>query len=251
MPKPATKKPATKKPAAKKPAAKKSLTKKSAAKKSLTKKSAAKKSPTKKSAAKNPAANEPASKRSVAKPVAKKAPAGKLAAQKAPAKVAATRPAGPVRSDGEPQHFLIKSEPYVFSFEKLRCDGRAVWDGVRSFEARNNLRAMLPGDRLLFYHSNEGKEIVGVAVVSRAAYPDPSAPGEDWSAVDIAPLCALVQPVTLAAVKAEPRLADFNLVRKSRVSVVPVTPTEFAQILTMAKTQLPTENGDGRELRGP
>lgn len=231
MPKPAPKKPATKKPATKKPAPNRPATKKSS-----TKEPAAKKASPKKPAAKKPAT---------------KAPARKSAAKKAPAKPAAPRPAAPVRTAGTPLHFLIKSEPYVFSFDQLRRDGRAVWDGVRSFEARNNLRAMQPGDRLLFYHSNEGKEIVGVAVVSRAAYPDPSAPGEDWSAVDIAPLCALAQPVTLAAVKAEPRLADFNLVRKSRVSVVPVTPTEFAQILAMAKTTLPAASGDGRELRGP
>jgi predicted RNA-binding protein with PUA-like domain len=233
MPKPAPTKPAMKKPATKKAAAKKAEAKK---------------------ASKKPAAKTAAVKRAAAKKAVKSAPkraAAKKAATKEPAaKKAAAVPAAPVRSDGGPQHFLIKSEPYVFSFDQLRRDGRAVWDGVRSFEARNNLRAMQPGDWLLFYHSNEGKEIVGIAVVSRAAYPDPSAPGEDWSAVDIAPLCALAQPVTLAAVKAEPRLKDFNLVRKGRVSVVPVTPTEFAQILTMAKTRLPTEDSDGRELRG-
>lgn len=229
MSNPAPKKPATKKPATKKPSTKTPSTKTPSTKKAAAKKAAPKKPATKKTVAKKPAV--------------------KKAAKKAPAKKAAAMPAAPVRSDGAPQHFLIKSEPYVFSFDQLRRDGRAVWDGVRSFEARNNLRAMQPGDQLLFYHSNEGKEIVGIAVVSRAAYPDPSAPGEDWSAIDIAPLCALAQPVTLAVVKAEPQLADFNLVRKSRVSVVPVTPTEFAQILAMAKTKLPTASSDGRELR--
>lgn len=236
MPKPAPKKPATKKAATKKAAAKKPAAKKAAAKKPAAEKSAPKKAAAKKAAKKEPAVKKPSPKRAAAK--------------KAPTKMPAAAPAGPVRSDGAPQHFLIKSEPYVFSFDQLRRDGRAVWDGVRSFEARNNLRAMQPGDRLLFYHSNEGKEIVGIAVVARAAYPDPSAPGEDWSAVDIAPLCALVKPVTLAAVKAEPRLKDFNLVRRSRVSVVPVTPTEFAQILAMAKTELPTASGDVSEQRG-
>jgi predicted RNA-binding protein with PUA-like domain len=226
---PKTTRPATKKPATKKPVTKKPVTKKPVTKKPVTKKPVTKKPVMKKSAA--------------PKAAAKKAPAKKPAVERAPGA------AVPERSGGGPQHFLIKSEPYVFSFAQLSRDGRAVWDGVRSFEARNNLRAMRPGDRLLFYHSNEGKEIAGVAVVRAAAYPDPTAPGEDWSAVDIAPLCALREPVTLAAIKAEPRLAQINLVRKSRVSVVPVTAAEFALILKMGRTELPTADVDG--LRAP
>lgn len=138
----------------------------------------------------------------------------------------------------KPQHFLVKSEPYKFPWAQLVRDGHAVWDGVRSFEARNNLRLMRPGDLLLFYHSNEGKEIVGVAQVVKAAYPDPTAPGEDWSVVDVAPLCALRQPVTLATIKATPALAEMGLLRRSRLSVVPVTAAEFARILKMGKTAL-------------
>ena len=110
---------------------------------------------------------------------------------------------------------------------------------MRSFEARNNLRAMKRGDLLLFYHSNEGKEVVGIAEVSKTAYPDPTAPGEDWSVVEVQPLCALKKPVTLAAIRAEPRLKDINLLRRSRLSVVPVTSAEFTQVLKMGETSLP------------
>lgn len=135
--------------------------------------------------------------------------------------------------------YLVKSEPSVYSFEQLCRDGQTRWDGVRNYEARNNLRAMRVGDRLLYYHSNEGKQIVGVARVVKAAYPDPTAPGEDWSVVEIAPVVALSQPVTLATIKAEPRLAEMALVRKSRISVVPVTAAEFALVLKLGATKLP------------
>jgi predicted RNA-binding protein with PUA-like domain len=138
-----------------------------------------------------------------------------------------------------PACYLVKSEPSVYSFAQLCRDGQTRWDGVRNYEARNNLRAMRVGDRLLFYHSNEGKQIVGVARVTKAAYPDPTAPGEDWSVVEVAPVVALHQPVTLAAIKAEPRLAEMALVRKSRISVVPVTAAEFALVLRLGATKLP------------
>ena len=138
-----------------------------------------------------------------------------------------------------PSHYLVKSEPFTYSFAQLVRDGRTRWDGVRNFEARNNLRAMHVGDLLLFYHSSEGKQIVGIAQVVTAAYPDPTAPGEDWSAVDVAPVVELAVPVTLATIKAEPRLAEMALVRKSRISVVPVTRTEFALLLRMGGTKLP------------
>ena len=134
--------------------------------------------------------------------------------------------------------YLIKSEPSVYSFAQLCRDGQTRWDGVRNFEARNNLRLMRVGDLLLYYHSNEGKEVVGVAQVVTAAYPDPTAPDEDWSAVNVAPVRALSQPVTLAAIKSEPKLAEMALVRKSRISVVPVTAAEFALVLQMGGTTL-------------
>src|SRR3954467_6041492 len=135
-------------------------------------------------------------------------------------------------------HWLVKSEPFKYSWQKFVTDKKAVWDGVRNFEARNNLRAMKKGDLVLFYHSSEGKEVVGVATVAKEAYADPTATEGDWSAVEITPKKALSEPVTLAAVKADKQLLDFALVRKSRISVIPVTPSEFARVLELGKTKL-------------
>jgi predicted RNA-binding protein with PUA-like domain len=131
------------------------------------------------------------------------------------------------------QHFLVKSEPYKYSFSDLCRDGQTTWDGVRNFEARNNLRAMRVGDLLLFYHSNEGKEVVGVAEVAREAYPDKTAPGEDWSVVDVKPVYALPKPVPLDAIRSEPRLSEIALLRRNRLSVVPIREEEFELILQM------------------
>lgn len=137
-----------------------------------------------------------------------------------------------------PGYFLVKSEPYKYAFEKLVADKRTTWDGVRNFEARNNLRAMKTGDLLLYYHSNEGKEIVGVAKVVREAYADPTAEDGDWSVVDIAPVKALAAPVSLATIREDKKLADMQLLRRSRLSVVPVTATEFKRVLELGKTKL-------------
>lgn len=136
------------------------------------------------------------------------------------------------------QTFLVKSEPSVYSFDQLLEDGRTTWDGVRNYEARNNLRAMKKGDLLLYYHSNEGKEIVGLARVARSAYQDPKTQ-DDWSAVDVTPLKKLKVPVTLAQVKAHPMLSKMALVKKSRISVVPVTAEELAEVLALARTSQP------------
>ena len=136
----------------------------------------------------------------------------------------------------KPSYWLIKSEPNVYPYAKLAADKQTRWDGVRSFEARNNLRAMKEGDLLLFYHSNVGKEIVGVARVKRAAYADPSSE-EDWSAVDVEPVLPLAQAVTLAAIKASPTLSKMVLVKKSRLSVAPVTRDEFFAVLAAGKTK--------------
>jgi predicted RNA-binding protein with PUA-like domain len=133
--------------------------------------------------------------------------------------------------------FLIKSEPSVYAFDELVADGSTIWDGVRNYEARNNLRAMKKGDTCLFYHSNEGKEIVGLARVSRAAFQDPKTE-DDWSAVEVEPVKKLKRPVGLAAIKAHPTLSKMQLVKKSRISVVPVTPEELALVLALAKTKL-------------
>ena len=131
----------------------------------------------------------------------------------------------------------MKSEPTVYAFDTLVKDGRTAWDGVRNYEARNNLRAMKKGDVLLYYHSNEGKEIVGIARVARVAYQDPKT-DDDWSAVDVEPVKKLPKPVTLAAIKAHPKLSKMALVKKSRISVVPVTAEELTEILRLAGTKL-------------
>jgi len=137
-----------------------------------------------------------------------------------------------------PAHFLVKSEPYKYAFETLQKDKLTRWDGVRNFEARNNLRAMKKGDLLLFYHSNEGKEIVGIAKVVRTAYADPTASEGDWAAVDIAPLKALKSRVSLEAIRNDKKLATIQLLRRPRLSVVPVTPTEFSRVLELGETKL-------------
>jgi len=137
-----------------------------------------------------------------------------------------------------PGYFLVKSEPFKYPFSKLVTDKRTTWDGVRNFEARNHLRAMKVGDLLLFYHSNEGKEIVGVAKVTRTAYPDPTADEGDWSVVDLAPVKALAAPVSLATIREDAKLAEMLLLRRSRLSVVPVTAAEFKRVLELGKTKL-------------
>ncbi len=134
--------------------------------------------------------------------------------------------------------FLVKSEPSVYSFEQLVADKKTSWDGVRNFEARNNLRAMKKGDVLLYYHSNEGKEIVGLAKVTKTAYADPTAEEGDWSSVEVGPVKKLVKPVTLATIKAHPTLSKMNLVKKSRISVVQITEAEFKAVLKLAETTL-------------
>jgi len=137
-----------------------------------------------------------------------------------------------------PRHFLVKSEPYKYAFATLLEDRKTTWDGVRNFEARNNLRAMALGDLLLFYHSNEGKAVVGVAKVVRTAYADPTAKDGDWSVVDIAPVKALAVPVPLDVIRGDKKLAEMQLLRRSRLSVVPVTPDEFKRVLELGKTAL-------------
>jgi predicted RNA-binding protein with PUA-like domain len=137
-----------------------------------------------------------------------------------------------------PNHWLVKSEPYKYSFEALLKDKLTSWDGVRNFEARNNLRAMKRGDLLLFYHSNEGKAVVGIAKVAREAYPDATAEEGDWSVVDVAPVKPLAAPVSLDVIRVDGALANMQLLRRSRLSVVPVTPEEFRRILELGKTKL-------------
>ena len=131
------------------------------------------------------------------------------------------------------RYWLVKSEPFKYSWEDLVKDGWTYWDGVRNYEARNNIRAMAAGDQLLFYHSNEDRAVVGIAEVIREHYQDPTTDDDRWSVVDIKPLQALSAPVTLAEIKREPRLGNMQLVRRSRLSVSPVTADEFGVIVAM------------------
>jgi predicted RNA-binding protein with PUA-like domain len=135
-----------------------------------------------------------------------------------------------------PNAWLIKSEPSVYSFATLVADGGTRWDGIRNFEARNNLRAMKAGDLCLFYHSGEGREIVGVARVAKAAYADPA--DAEWSAVDIEAITALAAPVPLDAIKKHSKLKSMAIVKKTRLSVSPVTATELATVLSLGKTKV-------------
>ncbi|MBX9850919.1 MAG: EVE domain-containing protein [Cytophagaceae bacterium] len=133
-------------------------------------------------------------------------------------------------------YWLVKSEPSTYSFDQLLKDKQTVWDGVRNFAARNHLRAMKKGDLVLFYHSNEGKDIVGIAKVLKENYPDPTAKEGDWSVVELGPHKQLKQSVTLEQVKKEKRLKDMALIRLSRLSVQPVKQEEFNLILELANS---------------
>jgi predicted RNA-binding protein with PUA-like domain len=134
-------------------------------------------------------------------------------------------------------YWLVKSEPSAYSWDNLLKDKHARWDGVRNFEARNNLRAMKVGDLVLYYHSGEGKEIVGIAKVVKEGYADPTATEGDWCAVDLAPVKGLSRPVTLVMIKADKALTDLAVVRKPRISVVKILPAEFAHILELGETK--------------
>lgn len=131
-------------------------------------------------------------------------------------------------------YWLVKSEPNTYSFEDLQRDGRTVWDGVRNNAAALHLKAMKVGDEVLFYHSQEGLAVVGVARVSKEAFPDASDPSGRFVAVELEPVRPLSRPVTLSEMKAEPALADMVMLRQSRLSVSPVKPDEWATIQKMA-----------------
>ncbi|HEV8032415.1 MAG TPA: EVE domain-containing protein [Stellaceae bacterium] len=131
-------------------------------------------------------------------------------------------------------YWLLKSEPAKYSWDDMVKDRRTHWDGIRNFQAANNLRAMKVGDRAFFYHSNEGKDIVGVVEIARTAYPDPGDPSGKFVMVDIAPVVPVKQPVSLAEMKGVPELAGFSLLRQSRLSVCPVSNKEWAVLCKMA-----------------
>ena len=131
--------------------------------------------------------------------------------------------------------WLVKQEPDSYSWSDFTADKGTSWTGVRNYTARNNLRGMRKGDEVFFYHTGEEKAIVGIAKVTRTAYPDATATQGDWSAVDLAPVKRLPHPVTLQAIKSKPSLKDMKLVRQSRLSVMPVVAGEFSTILEMAE----------------
>lgn len=131
-------------------------------------------------------------------------------------------------------YWLVKSEPYKYSWQQLSKDKKTFWDGIRNYAARNNLRAMKKGDEVFFYHSNEGLEIVGIAMVVKEAYQDPTTEDTNWSVVDLSPVRALKQPVTLVQIKEETKLKEMELVKNSRLSVQKVQADEWKQIMKMS-----------------
>lgn len=130
-------------------------------------------------------------------------------------------------------HWLVKQEPSAYSWEDFVKDGSTAWTGIRNFQARNNLAAMKTGDRVLFYHSVTGKEIVGEAKVTREAFPDPTADDPRWLCVNLEPVRAFKKPVGLEVIKAEPALSGLGLLRQSRLSVMPLTPAEYKKLLAL------------------
>lgn len=132
-------------------------------------------------------------------------------------------------------HWLLKSEPVKYSWEQMQKDKKTFWDGVRNYQARNNLKEMKKGDLCLFYHSNEGKEVVGIVKVVKEFYQDPTTDDANWVVVDVAPFKQLKQPVTLEQIKADKRLANIGLVRQGRLSVMKLTNVEFDVILELSE----------------
>lgn len=130
-------------------------------------------------------------------------------------------------------YWLVKSEPHKYSWEKFNEQGRTFWDGVRNYMARNNLREMKEGDLVLFYHSNEGKEVVGIAKVVKEFYQDPTTEDPNWVVVDLAPVESLKTPVTLVTIKADEKLKDIALVRQGRLSVMALKREEFDYIVQL------------------
>jgi predicted RNA-binding protein with PUA-like domain len=135
--------------------------------------------------------------------------------------------------------WLVKQEPETYSWDDFVRDGRTDWTGVRNFQARNNLRQMKAGDRVLFYHSGTGKCVVGIAEVAKAAYPDPTAADPQWVAVDLKPVKPLNEPVPLAAIRYHAQLANMPLIRQSQLSVMQLTKDEFATIVGMGAGKKP------------
>ena len=130
-------------------------------------------------------------------------------------------------------YWLVKSEPVKYAWDQLVKDGKTFWNGVRNYQASNNLKAMKKGDQAFFYHSNEGLEIVGICEIAKEYYPDHTDEIGRFGMVDVKPARPLKNPVTLAAIKAEPTLADISLIKQSRLSVMPITPAQWKLICKM------------------
>ncbi len=135
------------------------------------------------------------------------------------------------------KYWLVKSEPHKYSWDDLQKDGGTYWDGVRNYQARNNLRAMQVGDLVLYYHSNEGLAVVGVARVTKEAYQDPTTADDRWSVVDIEPVETLAAPITLGEMKQDKKLQDMVLIKQSRLSVMPVLKKEFDRIIKKGRAK--------------
>ncbi len=136
------------------------------------------------------------------------------------------------------QFWLIKQEPSKYSWEEFLKDKTTYWDGVRNYQARNNLQAMKKGDQVFFYHSVVGKQIMGIAKVTRESYPDPTTDDPAWVVVDLKPVKSLKVPVTLEQIKSHPKLKEIPLVKQSRLSVIPLTQSEYKIILELGKTKV-------------
>ncbi|SDH59975.1 EVE domain-containing protein [Chitinophaga filiformis] len=130
-------------------------------------------------------------------------------------------------------YWLVKSEPFKYSWDQFVKDGKTFWDGVRNYQARNNLKGMKKGDHVLFYHSNEGLAVVGIAKVAKEHYQDPTTEDPNWVVVDLQPVKPFKTPVTLAQMKVEKRLENLSLIRQGRLSVCAVTADEYETILEM------------------
>ena len=152
----------------------------------------------------------------------------------------ASTPQGSTEIKHASGYWMVKQEPAAYSWDDLVRDHGTEWTGVRNFQARNNLRQMKVGDRVLFYHSGEQKAVVGIAQVAKAPYLDPTADDAQWVAVDLKPLKPLPEPVPLAAIRVHPTLSNILLVRQSRLSVMPVTKEEFETIVAQ---------GEGKKTR--
>jgi len=135
-------------------------------------------------------------------------------------------------------YWLVKSEPETYPWSQLVKDGKTAWTGVRNFQARNNFRAMKRGELVFFYHSGDGKEVVGIAQVVKENYTDPTATEGDWSCVDFSSVKVLKKPVTLGEIKADKTLREMTLAKHSRLSVTPVTETQFRRLIELSETKL-------------